>query len=53
MWSLNLGEDVVEEEPRRAVRELPELPGGGLDILLGDPLHDSLDALLHGRLLLQ
>ena len=35
------------------MRELAELPGSGLDVLLGDALHDSLDALLHGRLLLQ
>ena len=51
--SLDLGEDVVEEESGRAVGQLAELPGGGFDVLLADALHDPLDALLHRRLLLQ
>ena len=35
------------------MRLLAEGPGGGLDVLLADPLHDPLDLLLHARLLPQ
>ncbi len=38
---------VVEEESGGAVRQLGELPGRGLDVLLADSLHDPLDVLLH------